>query len=79
MGVASLAVEELDRRLHDNDPRDDTILIWEKHRRYREAVIAKLKELYSWEYYGNPALPGDEDFCYSGITPCYLFDLLRPK
>jgi 4-amino-4-deoxy-L-arabinose transferase-like glycosyltransferase len=79
MGVASLAVEELDRRLRDNDPRDDTILIWEKHRRYREAVIARLKELYHYEYYGNTAQPGDEDFCYSGITPCYLFDLLRPK
>jgi len=78
-GVASLTVEELDRRLNDHDRSDDTSLYWEKHRRYREAVIARLKDLYYYEYYDNHAMPGDEDFCYYGNTPCYLFDLLRPK
>jgi 4-amino-4-deoxy-L-arabinose transferase-like glycosyltransferase len=78
-GIASLPDKELDRRLHENDPRDALFLLWEKHRRYREAVVARLKELYQFEYYANTALPGNEDFCYAGITPCYLFDLFRPK
>lgn len=78
-GITSLPDKELDRRLDENDPGDALFLLWEKHRRYREAVIARLKELYQFEYYANSAPPGDEDFCYAGITPCYLFDLFRPK
>jgi hypothetical protein len=77
-GVAALSEEELDRRLKDHNWDDDELLCWEKHRRYREAVIAELKKLYRWEYCGNPAGPGDEDFCCQGVTPCYLFDLLSP-
>jgi hypothetical protein len=78
-GAASLSEQELDRYLSDKNPGDDEALYWEKHRRYREAVIAQLKDLYDYEYYENRALPGDEDFCYKGDTPCHLFDLLRPK
>jgi hypothetical protein len=75
----SLRAQDLDRRLRDNDPSDDVILLWEKHRRYREALIAQLKERYHFEYCANTARPGDEGFCYGGVTPCYLFDLLLPK
>jgi len=75
----SLSEQDLDRYLSDRNPGDDEALYWEKHRRYREAVVAQLKDLYHYEYFDNQAQPGDEDFCYSGNTPCYLFDLLRPK
>lgn len=78
-GVTALSEDELERRLNDRDRSDDKGLYWEKHRRYREAVIAELKKLYYYEYYDNRAVPGAEGFCYQGNTPCYLFDLLRPK
>jgi hypothetical protein len=78
-GIVSFSDEELDRYLSDRNPGDDEALYWEKHRRYREAVIGQIKDLYHYEYYDNRTLPGDEGFCYSGNTPCYLFDLLRPK
>ena len=69
----------MQRLLDDQDHRDDQDLYWEKHRRYREALIDELKKLYHYEYYDNPAKLDDEDFCYTGNTPCYLFDLTRPK
>ena len=75
----SMDARKLRRKLNDNDQSDDEILHWEKHRRYRVDLINKLKRFYHYEYYGNPAQPGDEDFCYWGNTPCYLFDLTRPK
>jgi len=77
-GVTALKPEELDARLNDGEWDDDQMLFWEKHRRYREALIARLRELYPCQYFDNRAKPGEEDFCYSGITPCYLFDLTRP-
>ncbi len=77
--LTSLSSTELDRRLNDGNGEDDRVLFWEKHRRYREAVIAKLKTLYSYEYYDNHANRGDEDFDRSGNTPCYVFDLTHPK
>lgn len=76
--LASLSAEKLERMLNDKDWQDDETLYWEKHRRYREAVIARLKGLYPCEYYGNNAVPGEEDYCYSGDTPCLLFDLAHP-
>ncbi len=77
--LASLDLEELDRRLSDQGPNGDEVLYWEKHRRYREAVIARLKELYDHEYHANPAFPGDPNFDHKGNTPCHLFDLGQPK
>jgi hypothetical protein len=77
--VTELDALELDRMLKDQDRGDDVTLYFEKCRRYREALIDKLKELYSYEYYDNSATPGSEDFCYSGNTPCYIFDLNRPR
>lgn len=77
--LADLDPNELERRLHDRNRSDDTFLYWEKHRRYRAAVIARLEGLYQHEYYDNAAIPGDEDFDREGDTPCYLFDLSRPK
>jgi len=77
--VTELDALELDRMLKDQNRGDDVTLYFEKCRRYREALINKLKELYSYEYYDNSATPGSEDYCYSGNTPCYIFDLNCPR
>jgi len=77
--LATLDPNELERRLNDRNWAEDTFLYWEKHRRYREAVIVRLKELYRHEYYDNASIPGDDDFDREGDTPCYLFDLSRPR
>lgn len=77
--MAALTPEELEKRFNDDEWGDDTILAWEKHRRYREAVITRLKDLYRHEYYDNPAVRGDEDFDSQANTPCLLFDLMHPK
>lgn len=79
VGVTSLEMTELDRLLRDSNKADDSVLLWEKHRRYRKALIARLKGLYRCEYYDNNARPGAEDFCAGSVTPCYLFDLGHPK
>jgi hypothetical protein len=76
--LTSLSLTELDRRFKNGDRENDRLVFWEKHRRYRESLIARLKELYAWRYCENRAKPRDEDFCYEGITPAYLFDLTRP-
>lgn len=71
---------EMDRKLKDMDfSGENEVLLLEKHRRYQELLIRKLKTLYDYEYYENPAVYGDKDYCYSGDTPCYIFDISHPK
>ena len=76
--MAALTPEELEKRFNDDEWGDDTILAWEKHRRYREAVITRLKDLYRHEYYDNPAVRRRR-FRQQANTPCLLFDLMHPK
>ena len=77
--IKSLGNIKLDRMLNDQSRKDNEILYWEKYRRYQKSLIGKLKKLYHYEYFENNAILGDENFCYRGVTPCYLFDLNNPK
>jgi hypothetical protein len=77
--AAALCTEEIELRLRENNNKDGSILLREKHRRYRRAVIVQLRDVYPYEYCGQSVDQNSRAFDQDGVIPCYLFDLRHPK
>ena len=60
------------------DKKSEMLARWEINERLRIDMIRQMQQRYPYEYYDNPARPGEENYCNRGNTPCYIFDLKHP-
>ena len=59
------------------DPKSKMLAGWELRGRHRREIIKLMKQKYHYEYFDNPARPGEENYCNRRNTPCYIFDLMN--
>jgi len=67
------------KELENFAKRNKMLAQWEWQERLRLQMIEQMKKRYPYEYFDNPAQPGEENYCNRGNTPCYIFDLKHPK
>jgi len=73
--LKKLSHEQLIKLLQD--PKNKMLAGWELRDRQRREIIKLMKQKYHYEYFDNPARPGEENYCNRRNTPCYIFDLMN--